>query len=62
MRFDLLHFGNIASSNEVKSDTLSAPSATSTDSVEVCVNTFGDIKVNHNAYLLDVDATRSYVG
>lgn len=59
---DLTHHADIVSGDEVDSDTLTTETATTTDTVDVVLAVGGEVVVDDQRDLLDVDATSQQVG
>lgn len=58
---DLSHHAHIVSSDEIDSDTLPAETSTTTDAVDVIFAIGGEIVIDDQRYLLDIDTTRQQV-
>ena len=56
--FEEFKFADIVFGLEVDSDTFSTPSSTSTDSMKICIFVFGDIEINNNANLLNINTSK----
>lgn len=59
---DLTHHTDIVSGDEVDSDTLTAETATTTDTVDVVLTVGGEVVVDDQRDLLDVDTTSQQIG
>ena len=58
---DFLQLEDVTTGNEIDSRAFSSPSSASSDAMNVSVNVLGDVEIDHNADLLNVDAASSHV-